>query len=110
MEGPGRHVCIEISQVRVIGHRLVERLPAQPLTQHINQGGFPHADISGNRHKLLHRPSVILGATNSAASARYGICPASSLSITCWNTLNGWAPTTASPLIKKVGVEFTPRF
>jgi len=57
-----------------------------------------------------HKRSKVgkLAVLSKDEESLYSLPPASSASITCWKTLNGWAPLTLSPFMKKVGVPLTP--
>jgi hypothetical protein len=54
VETPGGHVPVEISDVRVFGHWLIEWLAVQLGADHFDQCGFANADIAGYRDKFLH--------------------------------------------------------
>ncbi len=57
MEGPGPHVGVEISQVGVLPHRFVERLPGKAAAQELDERGLAHTDIAGHSDELLHQSS-----------------------------------------------------
>src|SRR5689334_19520194 len=119
MERPDIHVCVEISKIGIFGHGFEEWFPSQADGKPVYQCGFSNPDIPGNGNKLFHLSSEFFRAEQSSTKALpvrsamdsnyFGISPASSLSITCLKTSSGCAPTMASPLIKNVGVELTPR-
>src|SRR5215208_7262807 len=100
MKRPRIHVIIEICQIGILGDRLVEWFPPHADAKHFHKGGFSNADIACNCNELFHLLSMRIYS---------GISPASSLSMICWKTFKGCAPTMASPLIKNVGVELIPK-
>ena len=68
VERPGAHILVKIGQVGVIGHRLVEWLPTQAVTQQGYQRGFAHADIAGHSNKFFHTTSQDSAVTSSATA------------------------------------------
>jgi hypothetical protein len=54
VERPRIHVRIKIGEIRVLGDRLVERLPAHARAKHLHQRRLSHADIPCHRNKFFH--------------------------------------------------------
>jgi hypothetical protein len=58
MKAPRFHVVVEISQVGIVIHRLVERIPAQAGSHEPGQGRLARTDVPSDNYKVPGHPST----------------------------------------------------
>ena len=53
VETPSMHIPVEIIQVRIICHGLIEFLPSKMFCYNFSKGGFANPNIPGNSNKWI---------------------------------------------------------